>query len=226
MVLALVPQHAERIGPPRTLAVPYALGRPLGVPGDAAFQHRVLSAALALFESSGDACFITYEEDAPVGLAEDEVPWACPVSFSSSATEDSPSARVIQELQLLAPWYNKGGGDRDAEHGLAGFTRDELVRYITSFVEEGEIRKSADRTAAERLKLAVEDLKTFYNVAASEQPGSASVREIENWYWGETEAGKLVRRVKAALLDHPDKVVALTAAALLVPGSQAHRDQA
>ena len=38
VVIALIPQHAERIKPPRTLAVPFILGRPFGSPGDADFN--------------------------------------------------------------------------------------------------------------------------------------------------------------------------------------------
>ena len=46
--ISLVREHSARMAPPRALWVPFELGRPFGAPGDAAFQHRVLGAALAL----------------------------------------------------------------------------------------------------------------------------------------------------------------------------------
>ena len=44
--LSLVRLHSEKIRPPRALWVPFELGRPLGVPNDAAFQTRVLRALI------------------------------------------------------------------------------------------------------------------------------------------------------------------------------------
>jgi hypothetical protein len=46
--LALLREIAEKVRPPRTLAVPFAHGYPLGSPHDTATQRRVLEAALAL----------------------------------------------------------------------------------------------------------------------------------------------------------------------------------
>ena len=43
--IALVRENAESLQPPRSLWVSFPLGRPLGVPNDAAFQHRVIDAA-------------------------------------------------------------------------------------------------------------------------------------------------------------------------------------
>ena len=52
VLIGLVPQHVDRMRPPRALLVPFELGRPLGAPGDPAFQHRVLDAALQLAQRS------------------------------------------------------------------------------------------------------------------------------------------------------------------------------
>ena len=50
--------------PPRALWVPFIMGRPLGVPKDAAFQRRVLLAALNLLESASGPVVVDYPEDA------------------------------------------------------------------------------------------------------------------------------------------------------------------
>ena len=49
--ISLVREHTEAMAPPRALWVPFALGRPLGAAGDAAFQHRVIAAALATWHA-------------------------------------------------------------------------------------------------------------------------------------------------------------------------------
>lgn len=48
--ISMLPEVTERVRPPRTLLVPYALGYPLGVPGDKATQTRIILAALGLLE--------------------------------------------------------------------------------------------------------------------------------------------------------------------------------
>lgn len=44
----MLPDITRRIGVPRALAVPFALGYPLGVPADAAGQRAILDRLLAL----------------------------------------------------------------------------------------------------------------------------------------------------------------------------------
>lgn len=48
VVIALIRPQAENTRPPRALWVPFELGRPIGPPGDAAFQKRVILAALGI----------------------------------------------------------------------------------------------------------------------------------------------------------------------------------
>lgn len=50
VALAFLREIAEAVRPPRSLIVPFPHGYPLGRPGDAELQHRVLEAALRLLE--------------------------------------------------------------------------------------------------------------------------------------------------------------------------------
>jgi hypothetical protein len=50
VTLILLRFVAERVRPPRALAVPYPHGYPLAAPNDPARQHAVLEAALTLLE--------------------------------------------------------------------------------------------------------------------------------------------------------------------------------
>lgn len=51
--IVLLREVAERVRPPRALAVPFPFGYPLGTPHDAELQKRVLRAALSLLEHAG-----------------------------------------------------------------------------------------------------------------------------------------------------------------------------
>ena len=58
VAIALIRPQAEHTRPPRALWVPFELGRPLGPPGDAAFQRRVILAALGLLNAERQASLI------------------------------------------------------------------------------------------------------------------------------------------------------------------------
>lgn len=205
--------------------MPYPLGRPFGVPGDAAFQQRILDHALSLLSRTDGPVFVTHEEDAPA-IAGAADAWVCPVSFAHASSDNAIASQVHEEMALLRPWHDQGLADTEPV-GLSGLTAPEAVDFVAGFLAAGDDKSPAeiDRSTAEQLKHAVEDIKTFYNRAAVNQPGSIDVQALEDWYWGETQAGRLVRDVRLALLDHPDKVVAITAGLLLVPGAQTWRDE-
>ena len=103
MALSLVPQQAKKISPPRVLSLPFALGRPLGSPEDASFQHRVLDAALGLLTQTDSPIFLEFTEEVPRGAQSSEE-WICPISFSKEEAEleDLP-ANIKKEMALLRP---------------------------------------------------------------------------------------------------------------------------
>jgi hypothetical protein len=51
--ITILPEITAKIGVPRALEVPWPLGYPLGLPGDADLQRRVIRAALALTDRVG-----------------------------------------------------------------------------------------------------------------------------------------------------------------------------
>jgi|GEM_PF-384289 len=53
VVVQLLRNVAEAVGPPRALCVPFRFGYPLGAPDDPALQQSVLEAALSLVEEPG-----------------------------------------------------------------------------------------------------------------------------------------------------------------------------
>jgi hypothetical protein len=227
VVIALVPQHAQRIKPPRTLLVPFDLGRPLGVPEDAGFQHRVVSAALELLERVDGPVFQEYEEQAPERDDESEEGWSCPVTFKKKGTDESIEQQLLSEIGLLQPWYDKGRSERGySSFGVSEMNLEEIVSFLASFLEDRPASSVplSNYSISDALKYAAEDLKAFHNESATSQPGRVTLSEVENWYWGETAAGRLVREIKNTCTDHTDPMVKIVAAFTLVPLTQAFRD--
>ncbi len=225
MVIALIPQHARKIKPPRALAVPFELGRPLGVPGDQAFQTRVLSAAFATLEQAGPGpVFAEFDEDATSSA--DEQPWSCPVTFVDKAPEEGFEGSIAQEIGLLTPWYEQGRRARGyTTVGASGLSVAEINRFTNAFFADPSMQENPnpDLPLGDTFKLAVEDLKAFYNESAAAQPGYASSTDIADWFWGETSAGKMLLQLRQACSDHPDGFVKLVAQFILVPVAQSHR---
>ena len=103
--ISLIRLHTEKMRPPRALWVPYELGRPLGVPNDAAFQTRVLRAALSLLERTDGPILADHSEEAPARATDDAGDgWVCPVSFPAPAGEETPLAALKREIASLKPW--------------------------------------------------------------------------------------------------------------------------
>ena len=65
--------------------MPFELGRPLGVPNDAAFQKRVIRAAFALLDAKQGPVLIDYPEDVPASAAEADADamngMVCPIAL-------------------------------------------------------------------------------------------------------------------------------------------------
>ena len=102
--------HTEVIQPQRALWVPFALGRPFGTRCEAAFQRRVISAALALFESESGPVMKDFPEDAPGGAPLYAEGWSCPVALGAPPAADaevgSLEAAFLQDFDKLRPWYD------------------------------------------------------------------------------------------------------------------------
>ena len=105
--IGLVRENAESMQPPRMLWVPFPLGYPLGRPGDADFQHRVIAHALDLLARPDGPVLEDFAEEA--GIEAPETAPACPISFARTLADDgSWRARLERELADLRPWYELG----------------------------------------------------------------------------------------------------------------------
>ena len=64
VMLSVLPQVTSALAPPRALEVPFGLGSPVGPPGDAETQARVVRAALALTDVATVPVSATFSDEA------------------------------------------------------------------------------------------------------------------------------------------------------------------
>ncbi|MBO88446.1 MAG: hypothetical protein CMP14_02905 [Rickettsiales bacterium] len=223
--ISLIRLHSERIHPPRALWVPFELGRPFGVPHNAAFQTRVLQKLIDLFDSSEGPVLVDYPEDAPSSGSKDMGGLVCPVQFDASNIEDETLEMAVnREIIELFPWYDLARKRRQRTTvGVTGLGIEEvaraLSRWLTSSPPEDVVN---DQTPAAMLKLAVEDLRAFYFEAAAGQPhgDSISSKQLADWFWGETSAAKLLLALRERLILDEDPALQMLGHNSLVPREQ------
>ena len=204
--------------------MPFELGRPLGVPGDPAFQRKVLTAALKLLEAPSGPIIEDYPEDAPISEGEITA-LACPVNFTQDIDELNESGKLRQalknEITALHPWYDIAVEKRGRTTvKVAASEIDSTGDFIYAFLgDELPENPGEDVAIGFAMKLAVDDLKAFYHEGITAQPGQeyASSQILTDWFWKETVAGKVLLDIKSKLENSEDNALRISARALLVP---------
>ncbi|MBL6952030.1 MAG: hypothetical protein ISR50_05330 [Alphaproteobacteria bacterium] len=233
--ISLIRPQTENTRPPRALWVPFELGRPLGAPNDPAFQTKVLRAVLALLErDDGPVILDDFPEDAPaVAAAEDGEGWFCPINLppppADLAAGGGFKAAIEAEIGGLTTWYDIALRQRGrTTMGLSGMTIHEITDFICAFLD-GEMpdNPNENQSLGQSLKFAVEDLKAFYREAAGAQPGHNTGKEMNNWFYGDTAAGKALYALWP-IIDKlaetaDDSFMKTFANLLLIPASQKYR---
>ncbi len=224
--ISLIRPHTAAIKPPRALWVPFDLGRPLGAPNDADFQKRVLLAVLKLFEASAGPVLSDFPEDAPVSRQADVI-WACPVNLARKKIDlsdaDALRAAFKKETAELRSWYDLALKKKQrTTMGVSGLGISQIVEFIGAFIDSVPANPRDDMSLALALNFAADDLKAFYYEAAAAQPGSASptAEELDDWFWGQTAAAKVLLAVKDRCLKKDDTMMQLLGKLLLIPMSQ------
>jgi hypothetical protein len=228
--ISLIREHTETIKPPRALWVTFQLGHPLGAPDDPAFQKRVLKAVLGLLEAPGEPpVLVDFPEDEPEN---DEITvLSCPVNFAQSADEsegvDPLLVALRREITAMRPWYDIAVNKRQRTTvGVSKIELEALGDFIYAFVKGEEPENPVkDTLIVYTLKYAVEDLKAYYIEGITAQPGQsgASSQVLQDWFWEETVAGKVLLALKKVCEASPDKMMSLVGSHFVVPGDVARR---
>jgi hypothetical protein len=210
-LIALVRPHAERMRPPRSLWVPFELGRPMGPPGDAAFQRRVLQAALALLtHATQPGVIVDFEEDDPDAAG--DASWR-PPALPARAT-------VADEVAALRPLHERACARYGRTSvGLTELDAAVIADFLTAYADdEATPRPRTGLSPASLMRFGADDLKAYYLEAAGAAPGSPSSAQLCDWFWGSTAAAALLQRIRLESPASGDRQRQALAEKSLVPG--------
>jgi hypothetical protein len=204
--------------------VPFELGRPLGAPNDKEFQKKVLFSLLNLLErADGPYIIDDFPEDAPESGGDVEV-LSCPVSFEDNNKADDPDplkTRFLREIQAMYPWYEIALRKRGRTTvGGSGMEISSLGEFLYSFTK-GDIPENPrnDVGISVTLKLAAEDIKSYYIEGVTSQPGQEglSSRALKEWFWNHTTAGNVLLALVASCSKSENETLRMTASYFIAP---------
>lgn len=182
------PDIAERMLPPRVLVASFPLGRPLGRPGNAAFQRGVLEQALGLLARPGGPVLDVFPE-----VIEDEA--ADALTCTIPARHDPSLPPAVDEARGLRAAFTRAGGAGVAtadpalvEEALLGFDR---VANGTPWKEAGLPR--------DILGAAHAVLGYYQQAALALVDHVPAARSAETWFVHHTSAGDTLRAAQRSL---------------------------
>jgi hypothetical protein len=200
--ISLVREHSEKVKPPRALFVPFPFGHAFGRPDDAALQQRVLHAALDLLDAPAGPVLVDFPDDAEPG----DQPGAPTQASAVKPVENIPAdvaAEVRDARGRYERWLGKSGG-RSAL-GLSGLPAarfDDAALFLQRFAAGDDAdmpERRAEVTLPAFIRWCADDLKTLYFEGYLGMNASAGGDEVARWFWGQTAAGQLLRRVRDRL---------------------------
>jgi len=194
IVLASTRSVVERMKPARSLYCDFPLGRPLGKPGDAEFQHDVIARALALLDEEAGPVLVDY----PESIAADEVPLSCslPPRFDpglAASVDESNGLRKAYDRALARTGVTSVGRVVDAD-GIGG------ALQVFEDIVNGSNWKEAGIPGGNTTAIC-HDIRTYYEEAALELVDGPPPdgRAAEAWYFETTEAGRTILAARAAI---------------------------
>jgi hypothetical protein len=174
----------------------FPLGRPLGRPHDAAFQHRVLAAAFALLARTDVPVLVDFDETV---TDEADQPLACllPPRHDPTlppAVDEALGLRAAYERNRAASGSTNvvrlGGADRIAE----------LVGIFVSITEGAHWNEVGLEPA--QLGQAALDIRAYYEEAALALADHVpAARQAESWLYRVTETGRVLRLAQTLIRD-------------------------
>lgn len=194
VALASMRPVAEAVSPPRALHGEFPLGRPLGKPGDAEFQHDVIRRAFALFDATSGPVI----ESHPVVIeaSTDAVACQLPPAF------DSDESAAVREARGIRKAYDRIHERRGVTSVGRVIDADGVPAGVVALerIAAGEGFKDVDLPGRNTIALC-HDIRTYYEEAAVELADGppADGRAIEEWFFAGTEVGKVVLAARQSM---------------------------
>jgi hypothetical protein len=187
--------HAERLRPPRALYCDFPLGRPLGRPRDADFQHRVLRAGLDLFRAATGPVLVDFPE---VIVDDTDKPAACPLP---PRYDENVPAAVEEARALRSAWDRSFAGRKTTQVGRV-IAVDDIPEAIERFIAMADGRWWDAAGFATELEMwaAAIDIRAYYEEAGLALVDHVpSARSTETWFYQQTQMGRLFTAVAETL---------------------------
>jgi hypothetical protein len=193
VTLSLVRPHIERLRPPRALHCEFPLGRPLGPPGDPAFQRRVLDAAFALLDRPAGPVL----EDFPEVIEEDaDTPLACPVP----PRYDPSVPPAVDEARALRPAWERARAQLGHTQVGRVADADAIPEAVAAFVRISEGTPWNDAGLPGDPAAVAMDIRSYYEEAALALAGHVpAARAAESWLFRSTATGAVLKAALAAM---------------------------
>ena len=194
-MIASMRGQVERLRPPRALYCDFPLGRPLGVPGDAEFQHKVLRALLALFHEPHTPVLHDFP-DVIVDSADHPLACAIPPRF------DPTLPAAVDEALAYRPAYERQR--TRSGRTLVGrvLSADTVPAAVAAFVRIDQGAPWREAQLPGSLYEVALDVRAYFEEAAIALADHVpAARAAETWFFQTTEVGQLIRRIRQRLMD-------------------------
>ena len=188
VALASVRVQAEKTRPPRALWTAAMLGRPVGEPGDPAFQLRVIRRRWGCWNGrmgrSSSRIFRTIRR----------VGWILPIWLAPANAVAGGFAAELAAMLTLWPVARTRFGRTSV--GLS-FQAPEAWPAFADQVLAGALPVVPELgTTALSVRFLCDDIKALYGEAAQAVGPAPSARQVDTWFWRQTAAGALLRALR------------------------------
>jgi hypothetical protein len=211
--ISLVRGQAETVKPPRILNVNFPLGRPLGKPGDVAFQTSVLTAMFELLPRTDVPVLVDFPETIEEQGSE---PSSCPMPPRhnpdlNAAVDEAAGLRNAYDRNLEAT------GGRTMLGRVADI--DGVIGLIEKMIEIEGGKLIADIGWDPTTAIAAsQDIRAYYEEAGLQLADNTGARQLETWFFHQTETGQLIRRARDGMRERDEDKLAVTYLAPLTQG--------
>lgn len=205
--IVLIEEHAQRVKPPRMLAVPFFFGNALGEPDNPEYQHRVLQATFDLLD----------RQEGPVleQLPDDMVPDILIQGSERTNTSEKENLNAADELTSLRAYYEQWSNAHAGRTAVGLSTIPQrrfrgVIRFLEGYIsgEETDMKeRPQDFTVPQFIRYCVDDLKAFYYEARMAQRPDGADREIHEWFWSDTAMGAMIVALGNRMRQDEDKEV-------------------
>ena len=187
---------AERMKVPRALHTAFPVGRSLGKPGDKQFQHEVLRAAFSLLNESNGPVIREFPYSISSTGGE-------PLVCSLPPRMDTDLHPAVDEALALNQAYDraceKNGRTSVGMQISAGQVPEALERFVR--IVDGEHWDEVGFPAGSMYGT-VHDIRAYYEELACElAEGPIEPWATEEWFYDDTEAGRLILEARRAMRD-------------------------